>query len=400
VRSVLVIAGVLLIACTPPCAGQTLPSAPVTLANGRLTIGGEASAAIAARDQGFFNYTDYEHSALRLVRLAVTAAWQPTDRLAILGDVRTENWDELRAYALYVRVRPWRDQPFDIQAGRIPPVFGAFARRPYGPDNLLIGYPLAYQYLTSLRVDAIPAVPDDLRQMRGRGWFASYPVGSAEWGPGVPLVSAFRWDTGVQARVGGSRADASVAVTTGTLSNPRLGDDNGGRQVAGRVTVRPAVGLEVGASAARGAFLSRDATRPLSGVNADSFAQRALGFDAEYSRDHWLVRGELIRSAWNLPTVGAADGEALRALSATVEGRYRLRPGLYVAGRLDRLHFSSLHDDLGWFTWDAPVTRIEFGGGYSLLRNVVARISYQHNWRDGGRVTRQGFIAGQIVYWF
>lgn len=383
-----------------PCAGQALPSAPVTLADGRLVIGGEASAAIAARDEGYFNYTDYEHSALRLIRLALTAAWQPTDRIAVLGDVRTENWDELRAYALYLRVRPWRGKAFDIQAGRIPPVFGAFARRPYGPDNLLIGYPLPYQYLTSLRVDAIPAVPDDLRQMRGRGWLASYPIGSPAWAPGVPLVSAFRWDTGVQARVRGSRADASIALTNGTLSNPRLGDDNGGRQIAGRVTVRPVIGLEIGASAARGAFLSRDATRPLNGLSPDSFTQRAFGIDAEYSQGHWLARGEVIRSAWNLPTVTGRDQGDLGALAVTVEGRYRLRPGLYLAARVDRLHFSSLHDNAGSFSWDAPVTRIEAGAGYSLLRNVIARLSYQHNWREGGRVRRQGFMAAQVVYWF
>ena len=398
-RAPLIVAAVLLIAYAQPCGGQVLPSAPVTLANGRLTIGGEASASIAAVDEGYFNYTDYEHSLLRLVRLAVSAAWQPTERLAVLGDVRTENWGTLRAYALYVRVRPWRNREFDIQAGRIPPVFGAFSRRPYGPENPLIGYPLAYQYLTSLRGDAIPAQPDDLRQMRGSGWLASYPIGSAEWAPGVPLVSAFRWDTGVQARIGSSRADASVALTTGTLSNPRLGDDNGGRQIAGRATVRPIVGLEIGASAARGGFLSRDATRPLN-LDADSFTQRAVGFDAEYSRDHWLLRGEVIRSAWNVPLVAEPGAEPLRAVAATLESRYRLRPGLYLAGRIDRLHFSSLHDEHGWFSWDAPVTRVEIGGGYSLVRNVLAKLGYQHNWREGGHVRSQGFATAQIMYWF
>src|SRR5438445_5776950 len=44
---------------------------------------------------------------------------------------------------------------FDVQIGRIPPTFGAFARRTYANDNPLIGYPLAYQYLTSLRADAL-----------------------------------------------------------------------------------------------------------------------------------------------------------------------------------------------------------------------------------------------------
>ena len=101
-----------------------------------------------------------------------------------------------RAYAAYVRVRPWRRHRFDIQAGRIPPTFGAFGRRAYSTDNPLIGYPLAYQYLTSLRPDAIPATADDLLRMRARGWRSSFPVGSQTPGPGVPLVTAFRWDTG------------------------------------------------------------------------------------------------------------------------------------------------------------------------------------------------------------
>src|SRR6478609_6170581 len=87
-----------------------------------------------------------------------------------------------------------------------------FARRTYGPDaNPLIGYPLAYQYLTSLRPDAVPASADDLLAMRARGWRASYPVGNPVPGPGVPLVSAYRWDTGVQAHYANTRVDAAVA---------------------------------------------------------------------------------------------------------------------------------------------------------------------------------------------
>ena len=59
----------------------------------------------------------------------------------------------LRPYALYVRVQPLADRPLFVQAGRIPPVFGAFARQQYGAGNPLIGMPLAYHYPT---VDACP----------------------------------------------------------------------------------------------------------------------------------------------------------------------------------------------------------------------------------------------------
>src|SRR5437660_527842 len=64
------------------------------------------------------------------------------------------------------------DLAFDIQLGRVPPTFGAFPRRAYSTDNPFIGYPLAYQYLTSLRADALPANADELLQMRARGWLS------------------------------------------------------------------------------------------------------------------------------------------------------------------------------------------------------------------------------------
>src|SRR5215203_911003 len=190
----------LLVVCmpAPPARAQSLPEGPLTMARGTITVGGEAAiTAGSADDTAFFNYTDYEHNALRLLRLSLSGMWRPISRVAFLTELRSEDAHRVIPYALYVRVRPWRNRAVDFQAGRIPPVFGAFARRSYGADNPLIGYPLAYQYLTSIRSDAIPATADDLLAMRARGWRASYPVGAAAEAPGVPLISAYRWDTGI-----------------------------------------------------------------------------------------------------------------------------------------------------------------------------------------------------------
>ena len=123
----------------------------MSLANGMVVIGTDVSISLTPQDDtdgAWFNYTDYEHNALRLFRVGVTADVRLTDRVSVLTEIRSENGDAVKPYALYVRVRPWRDRPIDIQAGRIPPTFGAFARREYGAGNPLIGYPLAYQYLT------------------------------------------------------------------------------------------------------------------------------------------------------------------------------------------------------------------------------------------------------------
>lgn len=385
------------VTAAPPAAAQSWLNGPwvVELGGaGRLVVGGEVSAAAGAEDQtAFFNYTGYEHNTLRLVRLALAARWQPMKRLAVLADVRSENFDAPRPYALYVRVAPFEGVPFDLQAGRIPPVFGRFARHAYAADNPLIGYPLAYQYLTSLRSDAVPGTSADLVRMRGRGWLVSYPVGDSHAAPGLPVISAFRYDTGVQARYAPGIFDVAGAVTTGTLSNPRVTDDNGGRQVALRVGAQPLVGLIAGVSLARGAWLSEDVL-PATGDRA--YRQDAVGLDVEYSRDRWLVRGEVIQSEWRVPAIAPA----LRARTGFVEGRARLHPRAFVAARLDRLDFSTLMNGGAAQTWDAPVSRVQLGGGWYFRRNLVAKAEWQYNWRDGGRVRRRGFVSGQLLFWF
>jgi hypothetical protein len=320
--------------------------------------------------------------------------------VSFLGELRLDNATELRGYAAYLRLRPMAAREIDIQAGRIPPTFGAFGRRLYGNDNPLIGFPLAYQYLLSIRPDAVPFTADDLLLMRARGWESSFPIGSPVPKAGVPIVSTARWDTGVQVRWAGERAQIVGAVTNGSLSNPRFDDDNDGKQVAARVQVRPLFGLVLGGSFSRGAWLDRGVTALVAGDR--SFAQRAVGFDLEYSKDYWLLSGEIIRSEWDIPTFAEPHIEdPLAATAAWLEGRYRLTPRLYVAARGDRVVFSRVQGlHLPEAGWDADISRLELGGGWYLQRNLIAKAAWQYNWRDGGRDRTRGFLTGQLLYWF
>jgi hypothetical protein len=383
-------------------AAQSLPSEPISVANGRLVLGAEVTATVASADPGFFNYTDYEYSALRNVRFGVSAEVRASQRLQFLGELRVDHAERVLPYALYARVTPWAGRRFEIRAGRVPHTFGAFGRNAYGAGNLVIGTPLAYQYLTSLRADALPATPQDFLSMRGRGWRANYPVGNTSPGPGLPLVNGLRWDTGVQLHGVVGMLEWTSAVTTGSLSNPRVDDDNDGRQFAGRVVLRPAPGLALGASAARGAYLDRilrDRLPP--GRRLEDAVQRAFGVDGEYSHGRFLARGEVIRSRWTLP-VGPSrdDNESVEATSVLAEARYRIFPGIHVAARGERLGFSQVASPTGLVTWDAPVRRGELGVGWSIVRNVMVKAAVQHNVRDGGRVQRDTLGALQIVYWF
>jgi hypothetical protein len=378
-----------------------VPSSPLSFGDGRVVLGTDVAFAVGERDElGWFNYTDYEHNALRTVRLAVNGEWRIASPLALVGELRAENLSSVEPYALYLRLRPWREHAVDIQAGRIPPVFGAFGRRAYTNDNPLIGYPLAYQYLTSLRSDALPATSDDLLRMRARGWQANYPIGAPTFEPGVPLVTAFRWDTGVEVRAAAGAFEVAGAITSGTLANPRV--DNDGQQLQGRVTWKPVVGLILGVSAARGEFVDDDAVEAAGADPDDSYAQRAYGADIEYSRGYAIVRAEFVWSEWNVPAVAPPlIDRPLRANAGLVEAPSRVQPRLYLAARADWLGFSKITGTLfnGPVPWDAPLERFEAGGGWYFRRNLVGRMTWQRNWRDGGRLRQKSFVAGQLLFW-
>lgn len=365
-----------------------------------LSLGFDLRAGIAPPDDGYFNTTNYQHGALRLFRLSLSTEVRAGHRVSLLAEAVSENM-EARIRALYLRVTPFEKRAFDLQAGLVPPVFGAFPRRAYGDDSPLIGFPLPYQYLTTMRSDAAPAGADDLLAVRGRGWYVPYPSGSFPPGAGVPLVSSTRWDTGIELRVGREPVEAAVAVTRGTLCDPRVADSNDRLQLAGRVALRPSPAFTLGLSGARGAYLAQSVTDTFPPELAESYAQTALGLDLEHARGHLLLRAEVVASWWEVPPVGTpAIVDPLRAVGAYVEGRYRVAPGWTVGARVDRLGFSTLQGSERRDTWDANVTRVEAGVSWSPRRHVSLRAVYQYNWRDTPRFSREGFLAGQLGLWF
>jgi hypothetical protein len=381
---------------------------PATTANlgSRWAFGGGASMSVAPEDTGYFNYSTGAYSVLRLMRLDGSASFRAGSRVTFVGDVRLQGgigeggW-QVRPYALFASIRPWSQTPLDVQVGLVPPVFGAFSRRAYGTDNPLIGLPLGYQYVTTLRADALPASADELLSKRGSGWLVRYSIGNPEAEYGVPLADGLRYPAGVEVHAAGRRVEASVAVTTGSSSVPNALDVGWRPQVSARFAARPITGLVLGGSLSNGAFLTRALTDTLGTTGEGGGDQTAAGFDAEYSRGHLVLRAEAIASWWRLPPSAPPFlPDPLRAFALDVEGRYKLLPGLYVAIRVDHLGFSEVCGTTGCLPWDAPIRRVEAGAGYSIRRNVVLKGAYQYNWRDGARHPRLGLAAAQLLVWF
>jgi hypothetical protein len=368
-----------------------------------LTFGGDVTAIVSPVDhRAYFNYTDYDANALRGARVRLAAEWRIATGFAAVAELRTNGLNNAGMAAAYIRWQPRPNSPLVVEVGRVPPVVGAYPRRAYARDNFMLGQPLAYQYVTSLRPDALPNTVSDLIRMRGRGWQPSYPVGAQTLESGIPLVSGSTWDTGVEVAWSRSRVVIAGAVTQGSPAVPLVRDTNSGLTVSARASVRLPLGILAGVSGARGEWIEDAVLSRLPAAPRDT-AQSALVLDAEVGDGPWLVRGELVRTTFALPLASAPGGHlSLVGQSGYVEGRYRLRPRWYVGTRLDRLAFShvpagSAGDEV---PWEAPVTRVESLVAFRVTRQFDARVGWQHNWRTEGRVRSLGYPALGATFWF
>ena len=360
-------------------------------------------------DVAYFNYTDYEHNALRMFRAALSASWRPAEprhlrRRGPHRGLRSSCGPTPPTCASGRGV----DHAFDIQAGRIPPTFGAFSRRAYSDDNPLIGYPLAYQYLTSLRPDAVPGDRRRPVRMRARGWRSNFTGRQSRAGARRAARHArFRWDTGVQVTLAGAECSTSPARSPPARCPIRASrDDNGGKQLsgarrahAGDRTDRRRVGR-----ARRLALVARGHCA-CSPTGADSFPQtRSVGADVEYSRDHWLVRAEAVLQ----PVADAVRATpARRPIPCTrwrlaLEGRYTFTPRIYVAapGRSSGVLRTAGAAD--------PNRRWDGAGDPRRGRRSAIPCSATSSARIGGPGQRPrrragagaASLAAQLAYWF
>ena len=187
-----------------------------------------------------------------------------------------------------------------------------------------------YSYVTSLRPDNIPAGPDDLLSQRGNGLAPQFQGGGSSLRfPGVPMIEIFKWAAGGVGFGSVGQFEWVAGATSGTLSHSGGIDEGDGTQILGRARYRPSPAFNAGVSAASGRWLHDVVEGSLGDQSLDSFKQTGIGGDFNYARGHLISYGEAAWSRWDVPNIE----EPVDALSAFLETRYRLLPGLYMAGR-------------------------------------------------------------------
>lgn len=299
----------------------------------------------------------------------------------------------LRTWARYTAVV--RDG-FDLhlQVGKIPTPFGHFTERSYTDINPVLGYPLMYHYSSSLRRNQLPASNADLLAHRGQGTptsFTGYEGGGATGASsGLPMVYDSCWDFGGSAIGSLWRFEYLLAVTQGSLSDPRASasDNNEGQQLAARLGFVPFTGMLLRASWARAPYLDEVVAEGLApGDQVEDFVQEIVGLSAEYEWRHLSLVGEWADNRWESPNIVDNDSSArdLQVSGFYLEGRYKVRPGWFFGGRYSGLRYGQIDVGNGSSTtWDWDVDRVEFGTGYWVSDSTLIKATGQLN-DVGGR---------------
>lgn len=260
----------------------------------------------------------------------------PRIHLVVLGELEAASGRrrETEIEQALVRVALRADRRLQLEAGRLGPNLGDFARR-YLPDtNPLVGRPIDYD--------------------------TGYPLG-------IRLSGVAGW------------LDYRVALVDEPLTNERY-------LPAPDTAIRPAVsfgltpftGFRVGAYHTAGPYLSREVTagRLDPGVAWDDLEQRASGVEIQWSRGHHELHADWSDVAYDAPPAGRREHGELWF----VEGRRSFTPRLFAALRYEHARYvgvSWLEESFfeGWFITKPTFSVLEAGAGWRVAPSTILKSS-------------------------
>lgn len=284
-----------------------------------------------------------------------------------------------------------------VQVGRFATVFGGWSRRRLAWENPFATAPLAYENLVGLwdsKGAPTPAKP--------AAWAHIDPAGDsaaiiADERNRIPVIWGPVYATGAAVILGDDTRELAFEVkNAGLSSNPSTWDDNGDEAwetpaLATRLGWRPAVGWDLGVSAAHGCYLAPEPVSVFPGHDRDDYRQTTLGADLAYEWRQLLLWAEIVAARFAVPGAGDAD-----TLSASLALRYKFDVRRAVALRLDWQGFRDISTPAGEVPWGRDVWRVEAGPVFRLAAQAQLKLfaSLRHE-DDAPEPWNPGF-SGQL----
>src|SRR6266542_1165309 len=272
----------------------------------------------------------------------------------------------LDEYAL--RITPWEDGRFTLQAGKFATVVGNWVPRHLSWDNPFINVPLVYENVTAIDDKYAPYSPADF--IYGPYYYGKYAFNPVIWGPSY--ANGFS----ISGKLG--RFDYAVEIKNASLSSRPESwyiTENGFETptFSSRVGFRPNEAWNFGLSASEGSYFRREAEPTLPpGRDIDDYREFVLGQDASFAWRHLQVWAEVYEARFEVPHVGNAD-----TFAYYVEAKYKFTPQLFGAVRWNQQLFNTINNGYGGEErWSPDLGRIDVAATYRLTTHAQLKLQY------------------------
>jgi len=296
----------------------------------------------------------------------------------------------LDEYAL--RITPWQDGRFTLQAGKFATVIGNWVPRHLSWDNPFINAPLVYENVTAIQDKYAPYSP--LYFIYAPYYYGKYAFNPVIWGPsyasGISISGRLgRFDYAAEIKNASlSSRPESWNFTENGLENPTF---------SARVGFRPNDAWNFGVSASDGAYFRQEAERTLPpGRDIDDYREFVLGQDASFAWRHLQVWAEFYEARFEVPRVGDAD-----TFAYYFEAKYKFTPQLFGALRWNEQLFSNIPDGAGGqVRWSQDLWRIDVAAGYRFTSHIQLKLQYSFQHETTGPRDDNHLVAAQLTVRF
>jgi hypothetical protein len=299
---------------------------------------------------------------------------------------------EVRLDEYALRITPWEDGRFNLQAGTFATVVGNWVPRHLSWENPFINAPLIYENVTSIRDKSAPFSPFDF--IYGLYFYEKYAFNPVIWGPSY--ASGFS----VSGRLG--RFDYAAEMKNASLSSrpeswhiTEVGFEN--PTFSGRAGFRPNEAWNFGLSASEGPYFRPEAESTLPpGRDIGDYREFVLGQDASFAWRHLQLWAEFYEARFEVPRVGDAD-----TFAYYVEAKYKFTPQLFGAIRWNQQLFGNIDNGFGQSVrWSEDLGRIDVAATYRFTPHAQLKLQYGFQHETSGLGYDNHLVAAQFTIRF
>jgi len=165
----------------------------------------------------------------------------------------------------------------------------------------------------------------------------------------------------------------------------------------------PLQGLRFGAYYTRGPYLGPEVQAGVpTGSDWSDFDQAVAGFEFQFSRGYFELRGDFTLSSYEVPTMA----RSARGRAWYVEPKYTFSPRLFAALRLEQNEYPFIRlFPFGWIAPEATLVDVEAGVGWHLASGAILKVSYRRDQWIVDETRKDMFpegyaLAAQLSYTF